>query len=80
MDNKKQVDLVFLDFCKAFDKVPHRRLLNKPKYYGITGDLVKWIEQWLTKRSQQVTLENHVSSKLPVKSGAPQGTVLGPLI
>jgi len=45
MDNKKQVDLVFLDFCKAFDKVPHRRLLNKLKYYGITGDLVKWIEQ-----------------------------------
>ena len=68
-----------LDFCKAFDKVPHRGLLNKLTYYGITGELVKWIEQWLTKRSQQVTLENHVSSKLPVKSGVPQGTVLGPL-
>jgi len=80
MDNKKQVDLVFLDFCKAFDKVPHRRLLNKLKYYGITGDLVKWIVQWLTKRSQQVTLENYASSKLPVKSGFPQRTVLGPLM
>ena len=51
MDEKKQVDLIFLDFCKAFDKVPHRRLLNKLKHYGITGNLVKWIEQWLTKRT-----------------------------
>ena len=80
MDKKKQVDLIFLDFCKAFDKVPHRRLLNKLKHYGITGNLVKWIEQWLTERNQQVTLENHVSSKLPVKSGVPQGTILGPLM
>ena len=79
-DIKEQVDLIFLDFCKAFDKVPHRRLLNKLKHYGITGNLVKWIEQWLTKRNQQVTQENHVSSKLPVKSGVPQGTVLGPLM
>ena len=55
MDEKKQVDLIFLDFCKVFDKV---RLVNKLKHYGITGNLVKWIEQWLTKRNQQVTLEN----------------------
>ena len=75
----KYIDLVFLDFCKAFDKVPHRRFLNKLKYYGIIGDLVKWIEQWL-KISQQVTLENHVSSKLPAKSGVLQGTVLVPLM
>ena len=68
------------NFCKAFDKVPHRRLLNKLQYYGITGDLVKWIEQWLTRRDQRVTLKNHASSKLPVKSGVSHGTVLGPLM
>ena len=60
--------------------IEHRRLLNKLKHYGITGNLVKWIEQWLTKRNQPVTLENHVSSKLPIKSGVPKGTLLGPLM
>ena len=80
MDGKKQVDLVLLDFCKAFDKVPHKHLLNKLKRYGIQGDILNWIEQWLTKRSQRVILDNHASSTLPVKSGVPQGTVLGPLM
>lgn len=79
-DNRKQVDLVFLDFRKAFDKVPHKRLLNKLSSYGIQGDLVNWIEQWLTKRNQRVILENHISKKVHVKSGVPQGTVLGPLM
>jgi len=56
MDGKKQVDLVLLDFCKAFDKVPHKCLLNKLKRYGIQGDILNWIEQWLTKQSQRVIL------------------------
>ena len=80
MDNKKQVDLVLLDFCKAFNKVLYKRLLCKLKNYGIQDDLIKWIEQWLTKRIQRVILENHTFSEVPVKSGIPQGTVLGPLI
>jgi len=70
MDRKKQVDLVLLDFCKAFDKVPHKRLLNKLKRYGIQGDILNWIEQWLTNKVR-VILDNHTSSTLPVKSGVP---------
>ena len=50
MDAHKQVDLILLDFCKAFDKVPHQRLLAKLKYYGIQGNLLSWITEWLTKR------------------------------
>jgi len=80
IDGKKQVDLVLLDFCKAFDKVPHKHLLNKLKRYGIQGDILNWIEQWLIKQSQRVILDNHASSTLPVKSGVHQGTVLGPLM
>ena len=66
MDNKKQVNFVLLDFCKAFDEVPHGRLLCKLKNYGIQGDLIKWIEHWLIKHSQRVILENHTSSEVPV--------------
>ena len=76
MENKKQVDLVLLVFCK----VPHKRLLCKLKNNGIRCDLIIWIEQWLTKHSQRVIVDNHTSSEVPVKSGIPQGTVLGPLL
>ena len=48
MNNHKQVDLLFLDFSKAFDTVPHRRLLNKLNYYGIQGPIFQWISSWLT--------------------------------
>ena len=80
MDTHKQVDLILLDFCKAFDKVPHQRLLAKLKYYGIQGNLLSWITEWLTKRQQRVVLDNKASDYLPVKSGIPQGTILGPLM
>ena len=72
--------MLLLDFCKAFDKVPHFRLFNKLKFYGIHGSLLSWIKNFLTDRSQQVTIDNNRSESHHVLSGVPQGTVLAPLL
>ena len=80
VEKGKQVDAVLLDFSKAFDRVPHQRLLIKLKHYGITGNLNKWISNFLTTRSQRVVLEGEFSTTAEVISGVPQGTVLGPLL
>ena len=80
IDRGKQKDLVILDFSKAFDRVPHQRLLAKINHYGIQGQTYKWIESFLSDRSQQVIVDGAVSDKAPVVSGVPQGTVLGPLL
>ena len=74
------MDLVILDFSKAFDRVPHQRLLAKINHYGIQGQTYKWIESFLSDRSQQVIVDGAVSDKAPVVSGVPQGTVLGLLL
>ena len=74
------MDMLILDFSKAFDKVPHRRLLSKLQFYGIQGKTLAWIESWLTNRSQSVTVDGVCSSSVAVTSGVPQGTVLGPLM
>ena len=66
-----------MDFTKAFDKVPHRRLLYKLDYYGIRGSTHRWISSWLSSRSQQVVLDGQASDPVPVSSGVPQGSVLG---
>ena len=73
----KQTDLIIMDFAKAFDKVPHRRLLYKLEYYGIRGSTNKWINSWLSGRTQQVVLDGQASDPVPVLSGVPQGSVLG---
>ena len=78
--NKLTADMVMLDFAKAFDKVPHRRLLLKLEGYGICGDLLLLIEALLSNRKQRVVFEDASSEWCDVTSGVPQGIVLGPIL
>ena len=80
LDHHHQVDLIMLDFCKAFDAVVHNHLLNKLKFYGIQGKIYEWLFTWLTQRTQRVVLDGFSSNYVKVESGVPQGTVLGPIM
>lgn len=80
VDNKMTTALVLLDYSKAFDTVNHDLLCAKLKYYGFHSSAFNLIKNYLTNRSQSVIINNTVSSALPVTSGVPQGSIIGPLL
>ena len=75
-----QSNLIIMDFAKAFDKVPHKRLIYNLNFYGIRHNTLKWIEAFLTDRTQTVVLNGTSSTSVPVTATVPQGTVLGPIL
>ena len=80
LNNNQQIEVVYMDFQKAFDSVPHNRLLYKLQYYKISGKLLTWIKAFLTDRHQRVAINGVLSSSQRTRSGIPQGSVLGPLL
>ena len=71
VDNGHPIDVIYLDFQKAFDSVPHQRLLQKVSSFGIHGKILMWIKDFLSNREQQVVLNGHISQSIPVTSGVP---------
>lgn len=80
LDTGENFDVMYMDYAKAFDSVPHERLLKKVQAYGIRGRVFRWIEGFLKNRKQRVAVNAHYSSWQHVKSGIPQGSVLGPIL
>ena len=77
IDEGSSIDAIYLNFAKAFDSVPHEWLLKKVEALGIESDTLQWIRDFLVGRHQRVSMNGSVSDRVAVKSGIPQGSVLG---
>ena len=80
VNNKKRIDVCYVDFKSAFDTVSREKLLCKLISYGITGHLLPWLTAFLTNRKQAVVINNATSELVSVRSGVPEGSVIGPLL
>jgi hypothetical protein len=80
LDNGNRTDATIIDFSKAFDLVPHGRLLTKIANSGVDSRVVVWVREFLLGRMQRVRVGGHLSEEVRVTSGVPQGSVLGPLL
>ena len=79
LDDGKQVDMIYMDMPKAFDKVNHGCLLQKLHEFGFGGSVLQWFSSYLVGRYQRVTVLGETSDPLPVSSGVRQGSILGPI-
>jgi len=80
LDKRLGVDVLFLDYRKAFNSVAHKKLIDKLQTLGIQGNMLRWIEQFLTVRIMRVRVKGNFSDSITVLSGVRQGSVLGPLL